>query len=862
MSSTARRARALKKAPVTLSFCLFIAILLTSVAFADRPLRPWELKESVPTNQDIPTPQSVLGYTIGQEGYITPWNKVLEYMNKLDAASDRISVVQYGTSTEGRPMIYVVATSENNRKNLDGYRQISLRLLDPRGLTDSEARELADTGKPVYWLCGSIHSTEEASVEMLMELAYQLAAYDDQWTKWLLDNLIIIMDPSINPDGHDMVADRWYKYKGTPYEGSAPPYYAKYISHDNNRDFIAISQKETIDNTAARLKWAPQIYHDLHESKTLLYMSPGPDPNYPEVSPITQAEWIKYAGYLMTDMFAQGFDGVYTYDYADMWYPGYNHGFTTFHNGMGWFFETQTAKGANPLTLTKDNVRETARLEQHWFGPVPITLPRVWTFRNSVDYQEMGVKLALELTAREAKQTLWEFYLKNKRGIEKGRNSAPYAYLIPAAQEDQVAVVDLVNNLRRQGIEVGQATDGFTVDGKSYPAGTYVVRLDQPYGPAAKSFLEVQTYPYYKKPYDSAAWTFGLLQDVQTTAVNDKAVFSVPTTLVDQAAYQGKGPERSGAWGYAMAHNSNNQLFAVVNELFGQAGIQVQQAYSTAVADGKEWPAGTVFVSGGEGLFDRLSALAASHGLEVTPLDGAPPGSVATLHAPRIGLFWPYSGTIPEGWIRFALDKYSFSYERIDVVALQQGSLDRFDVVIIPQTSLKTLVEGSTSTTTPPEYTVGAGQVGVNNLKAFVQGGGTLVTFGAASELPIKYDFGVDVKIADNKDVNGPGTILKASVDPLDPVGFGFDPSEAVWYSNWPLFDVGPAAKAVASYASEPLLSGYLDKKEKVAGKAAVLSAPAGSGKVVMFGIDATYRAQATGTYPFLFNAILAAAAE
>lgn len=802
----------------------------------------------------VPAPEAVLGYPIGADYQLTEWSKIVDYMKTLDKASDRVQVIPYGTTPEGRPMILTVVSSEKNIRDLKKYQEISAKLADPRGLSQSQAQKLIKEGKAIYWICANIHAPEVGSAEMVMELAYKLATGQDETTKSILENVIVVIDPSINPDGHDAFTEWYHKYKDTEWAkfSPRPPYVGHYVGHDNNRDLIALALAETQQNVEARRLFHPQIYHDLHQTgPARMWVNPTQDPNDPNISPITQADWIKYGGYIISNMTARGMAGVVTATRYDNWYPGYNDQFTTYHNGMGMLFETHGGWGATPDTSGPKKLEK----EQHWYMPMPWK-GNIWRLRDNIDYQETGVLLGLELTAREKETVLEHFYLKGKQAVEAGEKEPPYAYLIPAGQEDPVAVADLVNNLRQHWLEVKQVEKAFTVGGQTYPAGTYVVLLNQPYGRLAKTLFEKQEYQdYFNEPYDVTAWTYGLMRDVKTVAVADKGIFSVPLKPVEEAKAVGVLAGGESSYGYLIEHRSNNNVAKLLNALWAKnAGIE--QATAAFAVGGKTYPAGTFKVSGIA--YADLKALVEELGLRGVALSTKPEGTFKALPQPKIGLYHGWVDTMDEGWTRYTLEQYGFKFDRLDNDAIKGGDLSQYDIIILPDMQPDNIYQGSVKM--PPGYQGGLGDEGVAKLAQYVKDGGTLLAMGNASAFPVKYGLAPGVELADTDGVNAPGSLLAVSVDAAQPVGYGYDAQEAVFYENNPAFVVKQGT-VVANFTQAPLLSGHLaDPEKKLSGKAAIVDLPVGAGHVVLSSPDLVYRFQAQGTLPFLFNSIFSAA--
>lgn len=870
---------------------------------------------SSPVDYDVTTPRDFLGYDIGQDYKLTPWQThelkgegvrqgIVEYMHELDRTSPRVHVIEYGKTELGKPMILTVVTSEENWAQIDNLKGIIRKLADPRQVaSDDEARFLAERGKAVYWLSAAIHSTERTSPEVLVRMAYRLASSNDSQTLELLDNLVIILENTINPDGLEMVTDWYYEYKDTAYVSSGPPYYGKYVNHDNNRDFLGISLAESQANVLGRLEWLPTVYHDLHETMNLLYMSPGNDPTNEAVSPITMSEWVAYAGYNISNLIAAGWKGVFTYDYADMWYPGYNHGYSFMHNSHGRFYELQGAIRATPRVITAQPNRG-----RTWYNPLPYTVPLPWRLIDAVNLEEDAIRNDLTYTSKNKDMLLYNFYMKAKTNMQKATSAAPYAFVIPQDAGDNADVVDLVNNLHLlQGFEVDRAGVAFTADGQQFAAGDYVVRTDQPLGLTAKNLLTVQSYPPIKTPYDVTAWTYGLMRDVNVVALSTPlpaGLGLIPVTA--EVAYKGTltgGPARH----YIVEHGSNNNLAVALPKLWANPILSVSQADALFTADGRTFPAGTFVVqtTGSQVDHEGMTALVADLGLTAYSTAGSVPAT--RLVQPHVAIYSSNNSsntTMPEGWTRMRLDRAGWDYTRLYPTDVQTGTVAGFDVIIIPDMTTATLLNGSsTSSTTPPAYRPGIGAAGAAKLKAFVEAGGTLVLQGRSTMLPIDQNWGIGVSVPASvaamaavpipddpeaiPDFGGvapagtadagiaaapaagcPGSIVRIKVDPATPVGYGYDEVEALWCeSSTPYFSgVSGDATVVATYPAADdgalLLSGYLSATADAGlrGKIAIVDAPLGAGHVVLLAPNTLYRAQTTGTFMFFWNALLTAA--
>ena len=399
------------------------------------------LVDHLPKAPGVPSPKDVLGYHIGQPKTLTYYADILKYYRALAAASPRVRVMTIGTSDEGRECVVVFVGSEESIANLDRYRGYLGQLADPRPLTEAQAMEIIGKAKPLYHLIGGLHSGETGPPEMLMELAYRLAADDSPLITEIRDNVIVSITPSAEPDGRDRYVDWYYAYKtdetgeGVSYGG--PPYWGKYILHDNNRD-INFSQPTTRAILDWYLQWHPPIMHDLHESVPFLYTFSGQAPQNPTLDPILYGELPWFANFEMAQMIKYGMPGVWTHAFVDMWYPGYLGFMASNHNGMLRMYETFGNGGANTMkrriTGGEGGMGAGAgQTSREWYRPLPPYAEVEWSLRNNTNYMETGVLSALELTAAFPKVVLENFYRKSRNSIESGKKDAPFGYVIPAA---------------------------------------------------------------------------------------------------------------------------------------------------------------------------------------------------------------------------------------------------------------------------------------------------------------------------------------------------------------------------------------------------------------------------------------------
>jgi zinc carboxypeptidase len=846
-----------------------------------------------PVAAQVPSPESVLGIKVGEDRKLADWSQVVAYYQKVAAAApDRVKFAELGKSTLGKPFVALTISSPENLRQLDRYREIQQRLADPRGLSEADAEKLITEGKAVVMITCTIHSTEVASTQTSMEFVYKLLTEDTPRHRAILDNVIFLLVPSLNPDGQDMVV-KWYrKYVGTPFEGSAPvELYHHYVGHDNNRDWYMFTQVES-QLTVGKLQnlWHPHVVYDVHQMGSYsarIFTPPFLDPVDPNVDSLIVSETSMLGTAMAAALATAGKKGVVVNAIYDFWTPARHY--QAYHGGLRILTESASARLASPIRvrfedLDAHSLGYSAR-HASWNFPDPWRGGE-WRLRDIVDYQLIAFEACLYNVAAKRAMFLRNFYHIGRKAVE--RSAPPFAYLFPPQQKDLPAAVKLLNTLRFGLVEVQHAKQPFTADGIEYPPGSYVILLAQPYGGYAKTLLERQKYPDLReypggpprRPYDVTAQTLPLLMGVHALEVQNPFVaemeklnrIELPPGKVEPARKQ-----------YLLRADSNNAYLAV-NRLL-KAGAQVARL-KVAVKDGaREFPPGTFVIRSGN--VRELAGL----GVDFPATDLAL-ADAKLLRAPRVGLYKSYVPTMDEGWTRWLLEQYEFPYTSIYDKDIREGNLAaRFDVIVIPDQSVAAIVEGHPKLRppeaqgigretrpaatreglffqgpVPDEFTGGIGATGVASLRAFVMQGGTLVTLNSASNFPIeKLGVGARNILRDvpNKDFYGPGSILRIVVDPSHPLGYGMDTQAAAWFEHSPAFapafeNAGaPGATTAAGYPQgNPLMSGWLLGDSLLQGRSALMDAPLGRGRVVMFGFRPQYRGQAYGTLKMLFNAL------
>ncbi|MEP7339169.1 MAG: M14 family metallopeptidase, partial [Acidobacteriota bacterium] len=813
----------------------YLHLLLAVVFFLASPTASFSqsgrANSSTTVTSAIPAPETVLGFKIGEDRKLAKWDQFVAYFQRLAATSDRIKLDTLGKTTLGRPFIAATISSPENLKRLEEFIEIQRRLSDPRLLTsgtEAGLKDLIHAGKTIVVITCSIHSTEVGGTFAGTELAYRLAAENSPEIKQILDNVIVLLVPSLNPDGTDIVADWYRKTLGTSSEGTTPPeLYHHYTGHDNNRDWYAFTQVETQLTVDKLLNvWRPQILHDVHQmggGGARFFLPPYMEPWEPNIDPALIAGVNALGTAMAWDVIAGGKGGVVFNTMYDAWSPA--RAYAHYHAGLRILSETASARLATPVEVPFERLgggfNYNAKTSS-WNFPKPWPGGR-WTLRDIVDYQTAGAMALLTHAARYRENHLRNFYEVSKRAVEA--KGMPYAILLPEPEvpkslanafrrlkeginkasgtekEKHEQNEELVNKvtsepssneevnyyyktegmdrvlaiLKRGGVEVSRASNEFTADGKTYPVGTHIVLMKQPYGGFAKTLLENQHYPDLreypggppKRPYDVTAHTLPLLMNVKAIAVKES--FTVESR-----------PE---------------------------PGALVIQ-----------------------------SRVRASGGL-------------------RVAMYKNYLASMDEGWTRWVFDQYKFEFKSLLQDEARAGNLaGKFDAIIIPDQSVGALVNGlpaksgegrdeETGGGYPAEYAGGLGEAGVKALREFAEAGGTIITFNNASNFAIE-KLGVPVrnvlKGVSPRDFYCPGSILRTELDQSSNLSFGAEKDSIAWFEGSPAFEVtDPASvKVIARYPenTNPLLSGWILGDKLIRGRAAMVEAKIGKGRVILFG--------------------------
>ena len=947
-----------------------------------RSSRPWRAAvlplvflASVARAQHITSPKEQFGHNIGDDYWLANYDQFQEYWRKLAKESDRMKLVEIGKSAEGRPQLMAIISSPENMKKLDRYKEISRRLALAEGLTDDQARALAKEGKAVVWIDGGLHATEVLGAAQLMETVYQLLSRNDEETRRILNDDIILA-VHVNPDGMQLVSN-WYMQEKDSLKRNMniPRLYQKYVGHDDNRDFYMSNQNETKnDNHVMYWEWFPQIVYNHHQTGpagAVMFAPPFRDPfNYNFDPGIPMG--IDAVGAAMQTRFAMEHKPGVTIRSGSSYSTWWNGGLRTtvyFHNMIGLL--TETIGNPTPQRIPFIPTMTLPRADLMY----PIDPQPVWHFRQSVDYSVTANYAVLDYASRQRDELLFNIYRMGRNSIEKGSRdtwttspsdianveqaiaqanggaqlageqtsgdepaaggrggrgnargratgpagagavgnpTAPFGngtdikffnsvlrdpakrdargYIIPASQPDFPTATKFVNTLRHVGVTVLRATSTFTVNGKSYPAGSYVVKTAQAFRPYVLDMFEPQDHPNDfaypggppKRPYDNAGWTLAYQMGVQFDRVLDG--FDGPFEKIEGLAPVPAGTvtASNGAAGFVFSHQQND-AFTAINRLL-KAGEEVFWLKSPIMAGGKSYTTGSFYVTAKPTTLAIIQKAATDLGVSFDGTTARPSGDATKLTAPRIALADVYGGSMPSGQIRWLLEQFEFPYTVVYPQDIDAGNLKaKYDALVIPSGLIGQSArgfggrEGGARPEVPPEYQHMLGslteQRSVPAIKQFLDQGGNVVTIGTSARLgdmlglPVYNALVERTPTGDERALPAekfyvPGSILSVAVDNTAGIAAGQPSRLDIFYDNSPAFRLGPDAalkgvRPVAWFDSDkPLRSGWAWGQNYLEGAVAIAEANVGRGHLYLFGPEITFRAQPHGSFKFLFNGI------
>ncbi|MEE8128880.1 MAG: M14 metallopeptidase family protein [Vicinamibacterales bacterium] len=862
---------------------LAVAVWLVLPARAQRP-------------SEIPSPEQFFGFPMGTDRRLAHWDQMVDYFHTVAEQSDRVEVAELGRTTLGHPYLLATISTPDTLADLPRYRAMQHKLADPRRTTPAEAEAIARTGKAVVLVGANVHATEIGTSQLMNDLIYQLATEQSAWVDHLLDNTIILLIPSENPDGQRMVVDWYRRNLGTPYEGSRlPELYHPYAGHDNNRDSYMLTQVETqYLNRVLYRDWLPEVYLDVHQMGSgyaRIFVPPFKDPPNPNVSPLVWSQVNILGQAMAAKLHEADKPGVIWGELYSGFWQGANNTNPWWHNMVSLLTEVASAHIATPVQQDLITPERAGQAPQAGARPNPananlplrpphdvqyrMNYPRPWlggpwTLGDVVEYGRLAVHGLLESVANNRTTLKRNFYLMNRRTIDRFADGGPYAFLIPAAQRDPVTVAKLIQLLQAEAAQVEVANAPFEADGRMYPAGTYVLRLAQPFGRWVKDILEPQTYPDIRwptsaapldEPYDITAWSLGMLMGVETVQVERPFEASLTPLTTDAEAPPGRVIGEGDV--YVLSHDLN-QSFTALNRLHTSGATVSWLREAIDLGDGRRYSPGAMVISGVDETV--LTPLADDLRLEFVATDLPDGLSMLPIAPPRLGVYEPWGGNMDAGWTRWVLDQHEFSYTQLRSTDVRAHHLyARFDVIILPEMASADLIRGLQGRNVRPEYRGGIGAEGIRNLRLFVEDGGTVIALGNSAAFATEH---LSTPVIDvvrdlpQEAFYSPGTILRVAVDTTHPIGYGMPATaDAMVVSNGGFRPSqrlgGSSVRTIVRYPEAPLLrSGWIVGDERLRGAGAVLEAPSGKGRVILHTFRVQHRGQTWGTFKLLFNSI------
>ena len=878
-------------------------------------ISPWV--SYIPQSDKVPSPEKFFGRIMGAPGELVGTEKSYAYARALAAASPRVRVFTIGHSEEGRDILMIAVSDEAGIRDLDRIKAATAALADPRRTDKAAAEKLISEARPVYYFNAALHSDETGSTEAVLELAYRLAVSEQPMVRHIREQLVVLINPISNPDGRDKMVDWFYRYlKGKTDRSTlprqSPPYWSKYTFVDINRD----THQQTMETTKAvhRMfhEWHPTVVHDLHEGMPLMMTWNGTGPYNPNIDPITYGEFLALSFREVESMTAIGMPGVSTWNFGEGFAHLYLDSVAMNHNSIGRGYETF----GNGSAETQKRSISTYATQMQWYQLSPAPSEVTWSARDNLNYQETGALVALEETARQSMEMLRNFYHKSWNSWQKGLTQPPYAFLIPKDQGDPARVAQMVGRLVGQHIEVGQAVREIQLHEGSFSAGTFVVRLDQPYGNYAIDLLTAQHYPKNgEAPYDDVSWELPAHYHLQVIPTADTAIRDAALTPLTETTHVSGHISGAGAV-HLLRDTGQESLLAARYRL---AQFEIQIAEHPFKEDGVEFPAGSWILADQPGLHDALQSAAADLGLDFIQVAATPEVPHHVAKAPRIGVWVPWADTDSIGWIRYSLDQRKVPYTYLRDEDIRAGNLrSNIDVLLYGHVDLELAeqIEGlpkawspmpfkktaqTPSFGTPAEsddITGGIGYEGLAQIQKFVEEGGLMVTLGSGTALALEGGLvrfvrrssgGVPRSLAGSGGASSaasmqsatrtPGAHVRVTFDrPDHPIAYGYPTRTHVFRQNFPLYNIprrwlrmaycttcldGPEDRSgiVMEWGDsegKPLVvSGQVWGEENLVKRPAILDMPVGKGHIVSFNFNPMHRDLNRGDQRLLWNAIL-----
>jgi hypothetical protein len=880
-------------------------------------LSPWVT--SLPASSSVPSPRAFLKRIAGAPGELVDSATAYGYARALAAASPRVEIFTIGRSVEGRDIVLLAIADEQGIQTLDQLKRDTAALADPRKTDPAAAEQIVARARPIYYFNASLHADETGSTESVLELAYRLAVSEQPMIQRMRENLVVLINPVSNPDGRDKVVEWFYRFlKGKTDRDTlprlSPPYWSKYAFVDINRDAHQLVHAETRTVSRMFFEWHPTVVHDLHESVALLMSWNGTGPYNPNIDPITLTEFQALSFHEVQTLTSFGMPGVSTWNFGEAFAHLYLDSVAMNHNSIGRGYETFGNGTAETLQWTL-SPQETSR-EWYRVQPPPST-PFLWSARDNVNYNQTAALAALDMAASQSKMLLRSFYRKGLNSWRKGVDSPPYAFAIPEHQGDPTRVAQLIARLQSQHIEVHRSNAAFAVKERAFGAGTYLVRLDQPYRNYAVDLLAPQEFPKDGgEPYDDVSWQLPAHYHVEAVAIADPTIRNVGAIELTDAPQPGGKVTGDGPT-FVLRDTGQEGLLEARYRL---AQFKIEIAERAFKVGDQEYPAGSWILPAQAGLRAALQNLTSRLALEFDAIASTPDVARHAAKAPRLGVWVPWADTDSIGWLRHTLDERDVPYSYVRDEDIRAGNLRaKYDVLLYGHVDLELAeqIHGlpkawgpmpfkktrqTPSHGTPAasdDITGGIGWEGLAQIQKFVESGGVLVTLGSGTMLAleggivrgVRRDSGGTPRSAGSGGAESaqaavqsvtrtPGAHVRVSfAQPDHPIAYGYPAHTHVFRQNYPLYAVprrwlrmafcttcldGPTdpGGVVMQWGDEGtdqpfLVSGQVWGESNLIGRPAILDMPVGRGRVVAFNFNPLHRDLNRGDQRLLWNAIL-----
>ncbi|UCH63759.1 MAG: hypothetical protein JSU77_04745 [Fidelibacterota bacterium] len=832
--------------------------------------------------QGIKSPEAYFGHEMGADRELIDWKQIVEYFRYLDEGCNRVLVEELGQTTMGKPFLLVTITAAEDIPRLERFKEIQRLIGRAENLSPYDASALIEEGKTVVLLTLNIHATEIAASQESVELAWELATRTDQRILDILDNVILLMVPSLNPDGQQMVVDYYNETKGTESEGASfPGLYHYYAGHDNNRDLFFFNLAESrLVSRILHHDWFPEIVYDQHQmgsSSARLFVPPYQDPINPNVHPRITASVNMLGEYVASDLTDRGFTGIVTGTVFNAFFEGTMSKTPLWHNRVGILSEAASVRYATPVYHPKTSLHGMDRSLSDYQAQTNFPQPWPggwWHLRDIIEYEKAAAYAVLDLAAMYKIRYKTTFYELNREAIEKGRTEPPYAWILPPGQHDPNAAVELLRRLRYNNIKVYRAKGPVNTGAGTVPAGSFVVPLAQANRPCIKDLMERQYYPEMRlytggppiPPYDLTTWSLPLMMGVQVEAVN----LPLTTALeeVDHPSWDFP-PVSDDAQAYLIGRRWLGS-YRLVNALL-KSGQKVGSLAKPVLTKDRYFPVGSFVIPSSKKNRNTIQKAHVTYEVRLTPVSDVPEST--PLKVARIAIYGPWLPSSDEGWTRYLFDNFGFDYTVLrnkDFASL--GTLKRYDVIIMPSMSTSQIVDGKRSPgqkdrigdpSMPIKYRGGIGKEGAENIKRYLLDGGTVLFFGRAGNFAIDElsapasNVLNDVK---SDDFYAPGSIFQVDLDTDSHLTYGMPATASIYFIQDPVYALMAGLKPhreTAVYGhTNTLLSGWVEGEKHLHNRVALAEVTTGKGRAILYGFRVQNRAQTWGTFKLLFNAL------